>query len=369
MVKKLPIVVDITLMVECWGRVRAALVVSIVVTAVLAPATARAAVLRAADGSVTYGVTEISAVEFAFRELINTERSAEGLSTLASFEDLVDDARVQALEMSDAGYLYLYPNPDLANVTTSENWFKLGENVGYGPTVDILHQAFMDSEPHEANVLKDVYNYIGVGATIDDNGTIWVAMVFMHGPEGLADASSQGPERFALPFADDDNTTHEDAIAAITEAEITSGCDGSRELYCPEALVSRAQMASSLTRALDLPSANRDYFTDDDGSLHEDAINRLAEAGVTIGCADGTFCPRDAITREQMATFLVRALELAGAEVDYFADDTSSPHQDSINALAAAGVTGGCGADSYCPLANVTRGQMATFLAKALGLI
>jgi len=69
-----------------------------------------------------------------------------------------------------------------------------------------------------------------------------------------------------------------------------------------------------------------------------------------------------------MATFLVRALDLPVAETDHFSDDDGSAHEAAINALATAGVTGGCGADSYCPSQAVTRGQMATFLARALGL-
>jgi hypothetical protein len=47
---------------------------------------------------------------------------------------------------------------------------------------------------------------------------------------------------------------------------------------------------------------------------------------------------------------------------------TSHPFYQFIEALAASGITGGCGGGNYCPDANVTRGQMAVFLAKALGL-
>jgi len=181
-------------MVEYWGRVRSALFLSLIAISLALPATAGAGVVQLSDEGVTYGISQVVAVEFAFRELINEERADEGLPSLTSFDDLIDDARSQAVEMSGAGYLY--HNPDLADVTVSENWFKLGENVGYGPTVDVLRQAFMDSPPHEANVLKDAFNYVGVGATIDDGGTIWVAMVFMYGPEGLASATEQGPDTY-----------------------------------------------------------------------------------------------------------------------------------------------------------------------------
>ena len=67
-------------------------------------------------------------------------------------------------------------------------------------------------------------------------------------------------------------------------------------------------MASFLARALGLPVAAGDHFTDDDAFYaHEDDINRLFEAGVTRGCGTGIYCPGDAVTREQMAAFLHRA--------------------------------------------------------------
>ena len=359
--------VDAILMVEYWGRVRAALVLSFVAFALVVPTTAGAAVVRLSEDSGTYGVTEVAAVEYAFRELINEERAGEGLQPLASFSDLIDNARLQATDMSDAGYLY--HNPGLAEVTASENWFKLGENVGYGPTVDVLHQAFMDSPPHAQNVLKDVYNYIGVGAVIDPGGTIWVAMVYMHGPEGLTTDPDEGPETYRVPFVDDDGSLHEVAIAAISAAGITAGCDPAGDLFCPTEEVTRGQMATLLDRAIGFADTDEDFFGDDHDSVHEDAINRLAAAGVTMGCGDDMFCPDDPVLRSHMAAFLSRALDLSDVALDFFADDDDSPHQSAINALADFGVTGGCGGDSFCPDATVTRGQMATLIARALGLV
>jgi len=204
---------------------------------------------------------------------------------------------------------------------------------------------------------------------MDAGGAIWVAMVFMHGPEGLAVTSEQGPDTFTVPFSDDDNSAHEEATAAIYDAGITTGCGTSDTAFCPQGLVTRAQMATFLDRALDLPETDVDAFADDDGSVHEDAINRLAAAGITLNCSDGSFCPDDLIQRAQMAALLVRALDLSGSETEYFGDDAGSPHQAAINSLAAAGVTGGCGAETCCPADEVTRAQMATFLARALNLI
>jgi S-layer homology domain len=131
--------------------------------------------------------------------------------------------------------------------------------------------------------------------------------------------------------------------------------------------VTRQQMASFLARALDLPPATSDYFSDDTGSPHQADINRVAQAGITVGCSPTAYCPTLTVTRDQMASFLARALDLPAAASDYFSDDTGSPHEADINGLAQAGITNGCAAGRYCPRDPVTREQMAAFLHRALG--
>ena len=106
-----------------------------------------------------------------------------------------------------------------------------------------------------------------------------------------------------------------------------------------------------------------DAFTDDDGTTHEQDINRLAASGITVGCTETTFCPNAPVRRDQMASFLVRAIPLtAGAGDDYFRDDNGTTHEADIDRTAAAGITTGCGTWRYCPASSVTRGQMAGFL-------
>ena len=94
-------------------------------------------------------------------------------------------------------------------------------------------------------------------------------------------------------------------------------------------------------------------------------IQWLFEQGLTTGCGVDLFCPAAPVTREQMASFLVRALGLPGTATDYFTDDESSGHEADINALAAAGITRGCGPSTFCPTRSVTRGEMAAFLHRA----
>jgi hypothetical protein len=119
-------------------------------------------------------------------------------------------------------------------------------------------------------------------------------------------------------------------------------------------------------RALDLPPSGTDHFTDDDGSFHESAINSLADAGITTGCSPGLFCPTKPVRRDEMATFLSRAFSLAPTGIDYFTDDEGNFHEDAINRARAAAIALGCGGTSFCPALSVTREQMAAFLFRAL---
>jgi hypothetical protein len=104
-------------------------------------------------------------------------------------------------------------------------------------------------------------------------------------------------------------------------------------------------------------------------------IEWLAQTGITRGCnppANTNFCPDDSVTRGQMAAFLVRALGYTDdGGGDLFTDDDGSTFESDIDKLATAGVTVGCNPPAnteFCPDEPVLRDQMASFLARALGL-
>ena len=120
-------------------------------------------------------------------------------------------------------------------------------------------------------------------------------------------------------------------------------------------------------KALSPQAPVTNWFIDDDESIFEDVINRFAGAGITLGCnppANTEFCPEEGVSRGQMAAFMTRALDLPPAEFDYFSDDNGSTFEADINAFAAAGLTSGCGDGLFCPSRNLSRGEMAAFLAK-----
>lgn len=177
-------------------------------------------------------------------------------------------------------------------------------------------------------------------------------------------------------FVDDDGGPFEGWVEAVAAAGVTSGCDTDR--FCPTEVVTRGQVAQLVATAAGLLPAGAevpDAFVDDDGGPFERAIDALAHAAVVTGCADGaagpSYCPTAPVSRAQLATILVRALDLGPLDApDAFVDDDGSPHEGDVDRLAASGTTGGCddGARLFCPQARVTRGQVAAFLGRALGL-
>ncbi len=176
---------------------------------------------------------------------------------------------------------------------------------------------------------------------------------------------SQQISRIGLaPFSDDDGNAHEYTIATLAAAGVVTGCAPDR--YCPGAPVSRAQTAALLARALQLPSPGSDLFVDDDGSVHERDINAAATAGLTTGCRPQRFCPGRRLRRGQMASLLARALRLPAATSDAFSDDDATTHEDNINRLAAAGITSGRPDGGFRPNGSVTRAQLTSFLVRAL---
>lgn len=190
-------------------------------------------------------------------------------------------------------------------------------------------------------------------------------------PPGDGDDDPPSDEAEPPSFDDvpEDHLFHGEIVWLATQG-ITRGCNPPQNTrFCPEESVTRGQMAAFLHRTLDLGSTDENFFVDDEKVIFQDEINRLAAAGITKGCNPPTnddYCPDEKLTRAQMATFLVRSFGLAaGAGSDRFVDDDGNIHEDAIDALAASDITRGCNPptnDRFCPDQPITRGQMAAFI-------
>ncbi len=125
-----------------------------------------------------------------------------------------------------------------------------------------------------------------------------------------------------------------------------------------------------LARAGIVADGEPDAFGDDDGTIYEDAVDLAADLGIVRGLADGTYRPQATLTRGQFASMLaatwtaVTEVELSG--LDAFGDDDGSVHEAAINAVADAGWMIGSSAGVFEPSSPITRGQASSALARML---
>lgn len=177
-------------------------------------------------------------------------------------------------------------------------------------------------------------------------------------------------------FDDTAGTTHEDTIDCAADRGLVRGDGGS---FAPNVAVTRGQLASIVVAYLDevgapAPPADEvdDAFVDDDGSVHEPAIDRLAATGIVTGVGEDRFAPNAPVTRGQLATFLTRTqarvLEVDGFdwETDWFVDDVDDTHEPAIDQAADLGLVGGVGDHRFAPGRDVRRGELATTIVRAL---
>ena len=154
---------------------------------------------------------------------------------------------------------------------------------------------------------------------------------------------------------------------------ITTGCRELPLMFCPGEVVNRAQMAAFIIRAKEgenFSFSSTPYFSDIPSSHWAfKYVQKLKELGITTGCAPNLYCANDTVTREQMATLLIRAKEgesFTYSQIPYFSDVATEDWAFKyIQKLKELGITTGCTSYAYCPADAVTREQMAAFLGRA----
>ena len=214
-------------------------------------------------------------------------------------------------------------------------------------------------------------------------------------------------------YTDVTGRTHKANIEALAEMGLFEGTECGEQQFCPDDPANRWTVAVWIVRALDgadPPPVAQSRFADvDDDEWWMPYVERLADLQITVGCGTEPlrFCPDQTVTRARMASFLVRAFDLAEtpsagfadtegsvheanietpsegfadtegstheANIDAlfaagFADTEGSVHEANIDALFAAGITVGCMQDPlrFCPNNPVSRAQMASLLRRGL---
>ena len=181
----------------------------------------------------------------------------------------------------------------------------------------------------------------------------------------------------------DAGATHGDAVRCLAWYGVVRGTTPTT--FEPGASVTRGQTATIAVNLLeqlteiDLPTPIADAFRDIDGTAHQAAIETLAafDPAIVAGLDGDTFDPGDAVTRGQFSSILVRVLdevamqreglEALPAGQPRFDDVIGSVHEPAISRLNEVGVIGGFPDGTFRPNASITRGQVATLLAAAMG--
>jgi hypothetical protein len=298
--------------------------------------------------------SERLAAETEILRLLNEERAAHGLSTLRLSNQQHRKAREHSQTMRTQDRLH-HPDRLTAEIYPSNAWAGMAENAARARSAQGAHDAFMASAPHRANLLGD-WTHASVGVAFDGNRW-WVTQRFVRVKPGHT-----LPMFRDMPSSDWQRT----AVVRGWRNGILNGCGP--DLVCAGQTINRAQMASLITRAAGLgesDSADRyeDVHPDD---VHHGAIGALVDNGVTLGCALGRYCPADDVTRAEMGSFVTRAKTWLPDLSDRFDDvQAGSTHGPSINRIAERGVTDGCADRRYCPTRSITRAEMAAMLVRA----
>ena len=227
--------------------------------------------------------------------------------------------------------------------------------------------------------------------TVPVSGTYVIEVTSVwSGLENGSFADSEWPYTLTLAITNDPLQTFTDVpdshwassfIERLYTAKITGGCGANPLQYCPEGTVTRAQMSIFLLKGIHgssyapLAVGSSTGF----GDVPTDHwagkwIKQLAVEKITGGCGNGNYCPDSAVTRAQMAIFLLKARHGASYTPPAVSStgfgDVPTDHWAAkwIKQLAAEGITGGCGNGKYCPDTPVTRAQMAVFLVKTFNL-
>ncbi|MTV24141.1 alpha/beta fold hydrolase [Nitriliruptoraceae bacterium ZYF776] len=161
---------------------------------------------------------------------------------------------------------------------------------------------------------------------------------------------------------------HTATICALSDAALARGRADGR--FRPQSSVTRGQVATLVAGALDLDTRGASGFPDvPSDDVHAGAIGALAEADVLVGYRDGTFGSGDPVTRGQLATVVAKALGVDGAGEARFPDVPAGyVHAPAISALADRGVLLGRDDGRFDPQASITRGQTASTVVRGFAL-
>ena len=124
-------------------------------------------VLEHQDGSSTSNASSLSSDEKEVFDLINTQRTNNGLTALKLDTEALNVARIKAKDMVDNNY-FSHDSPTYGSPFQMLNSFKVtyktaGENIAGNSSNSWAVNTWMNSSGHKANILNSSFNYTGIG--------------------------------------------------------------------------------------------------------------------------------------------------------------------------------------------------------------
>ncbi len=201
-----------------------------------APVVAVCIVLSGATVLASPAAADTGSDEMAFVHKLNELRASHGLPALGTKGELFDMARAWSGRMAAAGGIS--HNPDMA-AQAPANWARIGENVGVGPDVQSLHNAFVASPLHFKNMIDPGFDWVGVGVVYGTAGIIYVTVNFMrtHAPAAQI-VQAAAP---AAPVA-------QGAVAQATTKKVCTKSRKTKKVTCRTVKVRKAPVKARRTR-------------------------------------------------------------------------------------------------------------------------
>ena len=161
---------------------------------------------------------------------------------------------------------------------------------------------------------------------------------------------------------------YEEAIDWAVEKGITNGV--SSNMFAPNDPCTRAQIVTFLWRAAGSPAPkSMSSFTDVPAdAFYAKAVAWAVENGITSGTGEGKFSPNATCTRAQAVTFLYRASgsPAVSGSAEFSDVSTTAFYADAVTWAAKKGITTGIGGGLFGSDNDCTRGQIVTFLWRAM---
>ena len=166
-----------------------------------------------------------------------------------------------------------------------------------------------------------------------------------------------------------DDYFYEPVLWSVNE-KLTEGA--TQELFGPHDEINRAEFVEILWRfeGSPLPNTRADFEDVAEDASYRDAVDLLAEYGVTTGTSATTFSPNMTLSRAQASTFLWRFAGAPAPNLEQTFDDVEegSYYSEAVRWMLEHEITTGTSPTTFSPNASLTRAEVVTFIWRLAGL-